>query len=55
VEIYKESMIDLLSNLSDDNKSSNQLTVVEEKNGNYKNLMGRSYICKRAEYSIGYL
>jgi hypothetical protein len=29
-------MIDLLSNLSDDNTSSNQLTVVEEKNGNLK-------------------
>lgn len=33
VEIYKETMIDLLSNLSEDNKSSNQFTVVEEKNG----------------------
>jgi hypothetical protein len=36
VEIYNESMIDLLSNLSDDNASSNQLTVVEEKNGSLR-------------------
>ena len=34
VEIYKETMIDLFSNLSDLGKNLNQLTVVEEKNGN---------------------
>ena len=39
-------MIDLLSNLSEENKYSNQLTVVEEKNGilNLFNIIGSTYV-----------